>query len=214
METTHVAVVIRTELRRNGVIFRANASYRGHVWRDWVIVDWGEEEGKLPAKIWGFVDLSAVPEDNGLNCGDCDILPATHAIVESATFNDKESVAQSEMFVPLVKEVGGFTRGNVSHLKFYLVDVEAFVKPVCVVPDIGGAPNAYFLLKDRAEWKTDFEEWLECDYEEISMSEGRYTQVGQREDDASDNFEHLNGQHQENDGESVSSLEEEEIVTQ
>ena len=46
------------------------------------------------------------------------------------------------------------------NLKFFLVDVEAFVKPVAVILDIGGPPDSYFLLKDRSEWKQDFAEWL------------------------------------------------------
>jgi hypothetical protein len=50
--------------------------------------------------------------------------------------------------------------GVVTELKFYLADVEAFVEPV-VIPDIGGAANEYFVVKNRDAWKQDFEEWLE-----------------------------------------------------
>ena len=46
------------------------------------------------------------------------------------------------------------------NLKFLLVDVEAFVKPAAVTPDIGGAPDSYFSLKDCSEWKEDFAKWL------------------------------------------------------
>ena len=45
-------------------------------------------------------------------------------------------------------------------LKFYLAAVEAIVKPVVVIPDIGGAGNAHFLLKDCIDWKKDFIKWL------------------------------------------------------
>ena len=38
--------------------------------------------------------------------------------------------------------------------------MEAIVKPVVVIPDIGGAGNVYFLLKDRIDWKKDFVKWL------------------------------------------------------
>ena len=46
------------------------------------------------------------------------------------------------------------------NLKFYFADVEAFVRPVAVIPDIGGPPNAYFVLKERSKWKSDFAQWL------------------------------------------------------
>ena len=51
-------------------------------------------------------------------------------------------------------------QGNVTKLTFYLADVEAFVEPIAVVPDIGGPPNAYFVCKNRAKWREDFVEWL------------------------------------------------------
>jgi hypothetical protein len=50
--------------------------------------------------------------------------------------------------------------GVVTELKFYLADVEV-VEPVVVIPDIGGAANEYFVVKNRDAWKQDFEEWLE-----------------------------------------------------
>ena len=50
---------------------------------------------------------------------------------------------------------------NVSHLSFLLADVEAFVKPVAVIPDIGGQPNSYFALREQASWKEMFTQWLE-----------------------------------------------------
>ena len=49
-------VTMRTEHARDGQIFRASPRFRDHVWRDWVIVDWGDE-GELPNEIWGFLDL-------------------------------------------------------------------------------------------------------------------------------------------------------------
>ena len=54
---------------------------------------------------------------------------------------------------------------------FFLADVEAIVKPLAVIPDIGGPPNAYFWVKDQESWWQDFTEFLEKDLnleEEIS----------------------------------------------
>ena len=154
-------VQIRTELRRNDTIFRASPQYRNAVWRDWVLIDWGEEEGELPAKLWGFVDLSGIALDHGLNHGSCDLEPTVYAIVESSGFYQKEGDLRSELFYRIRKEVGGFTHNLVSHLKFYMVDVESFVRPLVVVPDVGGATNEYFVMRERAKWACDFERWLE-----------------------------------------------------
>ena len=64
------------------------------------------------------------------------------------------------LFVPLHKKGGRIVDGAVTKLKFYLVEVEAFIGPVTVVPDIGGAPNGYFMVKNRAEWLDEFHDWL------------------------------------------------------
>ncbi len=157
---------VRTEHKRNNVIFRASTLFRGKVWRDWVMVDWGEE-GVLPCQIWGFVDLRALSPEFHANYGYADLQPEIYAIVESASvLTGHTDGPNSELFVPLVKQVGGFTHDRVSHFCFYLAEVESFVKPVVVVPNIGGETNHYLMLKDREDWKLDFMDWLE-DKEEI-----------------------------------------------
>lgn len=165
---------LRTEHTRHGQIFRAHPYYRGRVWRDWVVVDWGEE-GKLPNKIYGFIDLSGLPSNNGITHGGLDeIPPGMYAIVESANYYEGTTRHRaSELFLPLRKEVARMENGFVTEMQFYLADVEAFVEPTVVIPDIGGPKNAYFQLKNRAAWKKNFIEWLEDDEEdEISDDEG------------------------------------------
>ena len=44
---------------------------------------------------------------------------------------------------------------------FYLADKEAFVGPCCVIPDIGGPSNRYFVVKPRNEWAAEFIHWIE-----------------------------------------------------
>ena len=46
--------------------------------------------------------------------------------------------------------------------KFFLADTEAFVEPVAVVPDIGGDPNRYLVVKSRSKWVKEFIAWLEA----------------------------------------------------
>ena len=165
------AVPIRTEHARKGQMFRAHPRYREHVWRDWVIVDW-EEEGLIPNKIWGFVDLRELPHDCRLMYGGIELEPGIFGIVENCVVTtDEDELRQSELFYPITKEVGGLTLNNVSHLTFYLADVEAFVKPVAVIPDLGGPPNGYFALHERATWKKMFTDWLELPREEGEMDD-------------------------------------------
>ena len=149
-----------TELWRNNAIFHANPDYRKNVWRDWALINWSEE-GNLPCKFWGFVDSLKLPNNTGTNYGSCDLQPGVYAVVESASYNlDENKVSESDLFVPSLKDSGSFSNGDITSLEFYLADVEAIVKPIVVIPDIGGAGNVYFLLKDCIDWKKDFIKWL------------------------------------------------------
>ena len=60
--------------------------FRGNVWRDWVVIDWGEE-GRLPNKIYGFLDLTSanIPHNHGIEHAGTDIEAAVHAIVENGS---------------------------------------------------------------------------------------------------------------------------------
>jgi hypothetical protein len=84
------------------------------------MVNWGEveEEGVLPAKIWGFVDFRMAKPHNAevVNFGRIDIKPSIYAIVESAVFcNARRELLNSEIFHPITRtEVGRFTDIRVS----------------------------------------------------------------------------------------------------
>jgi hypothetical protein len=161
---------------REGMTFRGSPMNNGGVWRDWVMVDWSDD-GELPCKIWGFVDLLDLPVDNNIGYGGYDCIPpGIYSIVESSQFAplpENGEPHRSELFVPIRKEVRQIRNNRVTKLKFYLADVEAFVAPLVVVPDIGGEPNAYFLCKSRELWRKDFEEWLDSPHcnDEILLDE-------------------------------------------
>lgn len=161
-------VQVRTTHFRNGAIFRGSPLHSGSVWRDWVAVDWGDEWGILPNKIWGFVDLNNLPQGNEVEWGGLSgIPPGCYAIVENGVFVEEDNPRdESELLMPIEKEVGKIRRKRVTKLKFYLADVEAFVEPITVVPDIGGEANAYFGMRQRRRWAEDFAAWLERDFEE------------------------------------------------
>jgi hypothetical protein len=153
---------------RNYSIFRGTPWYHGGPWYDWVMVNWGDDDGMLPAKIWGFVDFRlSAPPHNDIVYGGINLEPSVYAVVESAMFCNVRNEVNSEIFRPITTEVGGFRDRRVSKLKFYLADVEAFEDPLVVVPDIEGDANRYLLLKSRRQWVQDFEKWLDRPYEHI-----------------------------------------------
>jgi hypothetical protein len=164
-------VAVRSEHTRNGQMFRAHIKYRGKVWRDWVEVDW-DDWGRVPNKIWGFIDLQALPANSSISYGGLvDLKPGVYAIVESAAYLDANAGNNlSQIFTPIRKEVARIVDGAVTELKFYLADVEAFVAPLVVIANIGGKPNDYLVVKNRLEWKEDFEDWLETPNEDSTFN--------------------------------------------
>jgi len=120
----------------------------GEVWRDWVLIDWGPPLNKLPSKIYGFLDLRFLPEDNNVEHGGyAGIEPAIYAIVEYATYQKIDDNFSSAIFMPIKTEVGQIQQQRVTKLRLYLADVEAFVDPVTVVPDTGGPQMCIFIAR-------------------------------------------------------------------
>ena len=77
----------------------------------------------------------------------------------------------SELFMPYVTETSDTAQDGGPFFKYFMADVEAFLKPVAVVPDIGGRNNVYFVLKDCQVWRDEFMEWLEEDNSEEEFEE-------------------------------------------
>jgi hypothetical protein len=165
---------IMTEHHRNGQIFRAHPEYRQEgKWRDWVMVDWGED-GKLPAEIWCFVVLEGIDEDAGLNFGGIDIKNGTYAVIESAFLAGSEKErSMSDIFTLYEKEVASLDKdGVVVGRSLYLADVDAFVSPLCMIPDVGANPRCRYLqVKPRSAWVEDFIDWLEDPHENDDMTD-------------------------------------------
>ena len=185
-------IVMRTEHTRFGNIFRGHPYYCGELWRDWVLVDWGED-GILPCGIWGFVCLDRLVPNSGINFGGLtDIDAGTYAIVESAVHSRiNNEMKKSEILIPIRKEVAKIRDGFVAKERLYLADVESIVEPVAVVPDIGGPCNDYFVVKNWSQWREQFKEWLECNPKDYTVDESddedEQEQQNYESDDSSSN---------------------------
>ena len=167
---------IFTEHRRDGVTFRGHPNYRlkGY-WRDWVVVDWGAPYGKEPSHIWCFVELEGMPRGrSALHFGGVALEDGACAVVEWATYdNPRTSNKITDLFTPLTLDVGEVDcEGRVTRRAFYLANVEAFVRPCIVIPDVGchGDPtNEYFEVKPRSLWAKEFICWLRRPHTEDVM---------------------------------------------
>ena len=152
--------------RRDGQIFRGHPNFRGKgPWKDWVWVDWGGGWGSLPCHIWCFVDMGDLMDlptgQNSLAYGGIKLGNEVYAVVESSSLDpDKKELGRSDLMMPIYKDVEVDDNGTIDKRTFYLADTAAFERPCCVIPDIGGPTNRYFVVKPRNEWLDPFIKWL------------------------------------------------------
>ena len=156
---------VLTEHRRGANVFRGHPNHRGGgPWRDWAIVDWGVDYGHLPSHICCFVRITGIPTGAGApEFGGIRLHNGVFAVCEvaHAAMDDSEEEHASDLFTPLTIEVGEQDAdGTVLERKLYLANTDAIVGPCAVIPDIGGAPNAYLRVKQRGLWAPQFVRWL------------------------------------------------------
>jgi len=163
---------IRTQHKRNGLIFRGNPFCWRTIWRDWVLVDCGRLHGQLPTEMWCFLDFSELKpgtvniEHGGMRLTDVGV----HAVVEVGCCSHREDeIAKSGIFRPFSKETRRGTAEEDGSWKqqFYLVDAEAFGEPMVVTPDVGGKRNAHFHMKSHQLWVEQFEQWVKGPHSEL-----------------------------------------------
>ena len=164
-------IALKSLHKRDGHLFRGHMRFRGSVWRDWVVVDWGAGYGKIPNKIWGFVDLSKLRNNSRIKFGGITQLqPTVYAVVESVVILTSDE--NTELLREVETEVEDFSpQGYVSKLKFYLAPVDAFVEPAAVVPNIGGKTNSYLWLTGRQNWRDLFVTWLHKPYQDLTKKD-------------------------------------------
>jgi hypothetical protein len=164
-------LAIFTKHRRSQQIFRGHPNFRGKgPWRDWVWVDWGAGWGRLPSHIWCFLVIKKVPGKKSLQYGGITLKEGTYAVVETSELEENEQeLGKSDLMVPIRKDIDLNEDGSVAGRRFYLADTEAFADPCCTVPDIGGPPNRYFVVKPRNQWPKEFVRWVRDEHHLDSM---------------------------------------------
>jgi hypothetical protein len=108
------------------------------------------------------------------------VTPGIYAIVESATVMDGPG-DKTDLVIRLETDCTK-ANGKLVSMNFYLADVEAFVHPAMVVPDVGGPENSYLAILNRPEWRRQFERWLETSQEFDDLED----ESSNEEDDTSD----------------------------
>jgi hypothetical protein len=167
---------ICTEHHRGNHVFYGHPNFRGEgPWKDWALVDWGPE-GVLPCHIWCFVVCPEMPTGgNAIEFGGIRLKKGVFAVTEVAEYVevDEDEEHKSDLFTPLELITEGLDAndGEVVRRRFYLADTDAIVGPCCVIPDIGGATNAYFQVKNRSQWVKEFITWLEARHTDDDMED-------------------------------------------
>jgi len=168
-------ILIYSEHKRNGIMFRAHPSYRGKgPWRDWVMIQWSR--GSYPAMIWGFLDLRELQAGVEAQLKVEDTLPngnvvffekgttiraGVWAVIESCNYKTPKRRDRGlfEEIILDTRELAEDT-GEVLQRRFYLVEVESFQQPIVVIPNIG-TKIEFLMMTPRARWSDAFIKWLE-----------------------------------------------------
>ena len=72
---------------------------------------------------------------------------------------------------------------NVAERMFFLADTNAFIDPCCVIPDVGGPRNRYYLMESRENWPDIFMTWLHTPVDDDMVIEGDLTEEEETDDD-------------------------------
>jgi hypothetical protein len=122
--------------------FYAHPCFQGHQWYDWALVHFkevnnqGDEiENHYPSKILGFLAIEGIHEA----VIQCSIKPLIWSVVE------RNFIVKLQL-------------GTDFNVSFVTVSIEALVHPLCVIPDIGGDKDVYFVVLPKRNWSRFFGE--------------------------------------------------------
>jgi hypothetical protein len=120
--------------------FYAHPSFQGHAWYDWALVHFEEQIGSgntiesyYPSKILGFIEADDKQE----------------AVIQCSEKPLEWKTVESKFFVAI-------TIGTDIDVSFVTVPIDALVHPLCVLPDIGGNANTYYVVLPKRNWSRYF----------------------------------------------------------
>lgn len=153
---------IYTKVKRGGQIWRGHPNYRGKgPWRDWAWVDYGRD-GEFLCHMWCFVDIPPLRGGTRRNFEGTMVEEGVFAVVEVGELEEEEEHNLTTTLVqPMTKRVKLDEEGQQVEKTFHLADTAAFAQPCFAVPDIGGAPNRYYIVHPRDDWPGLFKDWLD-----------------------------------------------------
>ena len=144
-----------TEINRKGTIFRGSFTYRSlDPWHDWVYISYkcgplnNLQDQHILGQIMFFVDMSGIPTENP-----SPFQPGIYAIIRSLKEEEKD-VPNSTLLSYGTKDC----IANTDDPRYEIIDVERFVGPAFVIPDIGNvqSPNKVFVVPSRKKWHNYF----------------------------------------------------------
>ena len=130
--------------------------------------------------------INEEPGRRRLKYGGIALEAGTYAVVETTELEENQvELGKSDLMMPIRKDIDLNEDGSVARRRFYLADTEAFLDPCCTIPDIGGPPNRYFVVKPRNQWANDFIRWVRDEHhldamdelDEVEEDEGIMTQL-------------------------------------
>ena len=128
---------------------------------------------KFPNRIYGFVDFQDLQNNTRLSYTQIPTEAKICTVIKHADYvEDEAEVAMLDIFMPIQTQVGEIRDNKVTKLKFYL-DIEAIEHLIVVIPDIGGAPNNHFIIKNCKEWTAEFIDILgsKCNLDDLDLDD-------------------------------------------
>jgi hypothetical protein len=147
------------------------------------MIDWGRH-GEYPAVIWGFLDLSQMPEGITVRLTNRTIIQkGVWAVIESCNIIN-EVKGRRGIFQKIVLETkGNDDEGNPDpgQRKFYLVEVDTFKRPLVVIPNIG-TKCEFLMMNPKSQWAEDFKSWLDAPHT-VDEEQMRSPEVSEEEEE-------------------------------
>ena len=153
--TYDVLRVYDTQTDNHRQLYRASPYMQGLPCNDWAMFDLSELDNPqfrdyVPCQLKYFIDLTELPEDNGLS----GFKPGMYCIVEEAHRNpEPEEQGMCQLVEPWIKLPHSDPNLTQKHSAHRLVNLSRLRSPYVVIPDLENKnKRAYLRLVPRSQW--------------------------------------------------------------